>query len=311
MSAKIARGSASRNKSRSKASRGGSPRKAPQARIVDTLPLPAATVRRIGGWLFGATLLAIGLGALTAFGIPQKAGVELGEAVGRAGFTVRNIEPKGLNRMSPMLVYQVAEHQLNRAMPLVDLDATRDELLRFGWVKDARVSRRLPDTLVVDIVERTPSAIWQHNQKLILIDREGVVLEPVKFEAMPDLPLVIGPAANQHAQELDRLLQAAPQLKPIMAGAAWVGGRRWDLRFHSGEVLALPEGEAKARKALVRFGEMDRKSQLLGRGLVRFDMRVPGKMIVRVSREPGSTVPVVDDSAPVNERGATTTSQTI
>jgi cell division protein FtsQ len=31
----------------------------------------------------------------------------------------------------------------------------------------------------------------------------------------------------------------------------------------------------------------------LGRGLVRFDMRVPGKFIVRVSREPGSTVPVV------------------
>jgi cell division protein FtsQ len=30
-------------------------------------------------------------------------------------------------------------------------------------VQDARVSRRLPDTLVVDIVERTPSAVWQHT----------------------------------------------------------------------------------------------------------------------------------------------------
>jgi hypothetical protein len=36
---------------------------------------------------------------------------------------------------------------------------------------------------------------------------------------------------------------------------------------------------------------MDKMTQLLGRGLVRFDMRIPGKFIVRVSSEPGSVVP--------------------
>ena len=46
---------------------------------------------------------------------------------------------------------------------LVDVDAIRSRLLQFGWVKDARVSRRLPDTLVVDIVERTPAALWQNQ----------------------------------------------------------------------------------------------------------------------------------------------------
>ena len=40
----------------------------------------------------------------------------------------------------------------------------------FGWVKDARVSRRLPDTLVIDIVERTPAALWQ-NQRPAGADR--------------------------------------------------------------------------------------------------------------------------------------------
>jgi cell division protein FtsQ len=164
-------------------------------------------------------------------------------------------------------------------------------LLRFGWVKDARVSRRFPDTLLVDIVERHPAAIWQYNQKLTLIDHDGVVLAPVDLSAMPDLPLVIGPAANQHASELNQLLDAAPELRAMLAGATWVGGRRWDLRFHSGETLALPEGPAKAAEALTRFAAMDRKTQLLGRGFVRFDLRIPGKMIVRVSGQPGSIVP--------------------
>jgi cell division protein FtsQ len=278
--------------------------------MIDALPLPSETVRRVTGWLVTAALLAVILATMFALRLPQMAGIAVGEAVGRAGFAVRRIEQKGVSRLNPMHVYQVASDQLDRPLPLVDLVGTRERLLRYGWVKDARVSRRYPDTLVVDIVERTPAAIWQHQQKLTLIDPEGVVLEPVKLEAMPDLPLVIGPSANHHALELNRLLAAAPELKPIMAGATWIGGRRWDLRFHSGEVLALPEGEEQAAAALALFAEKDRKAQLLGRGFARFDMRIPGKLIVRVSREPGSIVPEFNEPEPVPGTG-TPTSQTI
>jgi cell division protein FtsQ len=290
--------------------RGRSSRKPAPQPMLDSLPLPAETVRRVSAWLLSVMLLALALAVLFAFRIPQLAGVAIGETIGEAGFTVRRIEQKGINRLNPMQVYQVADDQLDQAMPLVDLVGTRERLLRFGWVKDARVSRRYPDTLVVDIVERTPAAIWQHNQRLTLIDRDGVVLEPVKLEAMPDLPLVIGPGANHHATDLNRLVNATPELKPLMGGATWVGGRRWDVRFHSGETLALPEGSEKAAEALVHFAEMDRKSQLLGRGFARFDMRIPGKLIVRVSREPGSIVPVIDDAGPVGQ-GHAPASQTI
>lgn len=288
MNARVARGSAARGKARAKAPARGSSRK--QSGVMDTLPLPPETVRRVSGWLLAAMLIAFALAVLVAFRVPQMTGIALGETIGKAGFTVRRIEPKGLHRLPAMEVYAVAQSQLGRAMPLVDLEETRARLLQFGWVLDARVSRRFPDTLLVDIVEREPAAIWQHNQQLSLIDRSGVVLQPVDLASMPDLPLVIGPAANRHASDLDALLKAAPELKELLAGATWIGGRRWDLRFHSGETLALPEGAAAGR-ALARFAAMDRKSQLLGRGFVRFDLRVPGKMFVRVSRQPGSIVP--------------------
>src|SRR3546814_2258600 len=120
---------------------------------------------------------------------------------------------------------------------LVDLEDVRADLMKYGWIKDARVSLRLPDTLVVDIVERTPAAIWQHNNRLSLIDEKGVVLEPVTVATMPDLPLVIGPRANQRSQDLARLLASASSLKELLAGAPWVGNRRSDLRFRSGETL--------------------------------------------------------------------------
>ncbi|HWH16825.1 MAG TPA: cell division protein FtsQ/DivIB [Allosphingosinicella sp.] len=294
MSARIARGSpASRSRPRSKAQPRG--RKASQPAMVDALP---HSIRRISWWIFIGMLIAVAIAAASALRLPQMLGGMLGEQIGRAGFAVERVEIKGAHQVPRLQIYNVAWDQPSTAMPLVDLEYTRQRLLRFGWVKEARVSRRWPDTLVIDIVERRPTAIWQHNRQLALIDADGVVLDQVKLDAMPDLPLVIGPEANRHAGELARLTEAAPQLKPMIEGATWVGGRRWDLRFQSGEVLALPEGEETARKSLVQFARMDQSAQLLGRGLVRFDMRVPGKFIVRVSREPGSTVPDIAPSAP-------------
>jgi cell division protein FtsQ len=91
-------------------------------------------------------------------------------------------------------------------------------------------------------------------------------------------------------------MAAVPTLKPQLASATWVGGRRWDLSFQSGETVALPEGEDTARSALSKFARLDKSAGLLGRGIVRFDLRVPDKMIVRLPRAPGE--PIVPGAQP-------------
>jgi cell division protein FtsQ len=264
---------------------------------------PTAAQRRaskVAGFTFAGFLLAIGAVVLVALDIPAKAERSAGGAIGRAGFTVGGYQIIGLNHMDRSLVDEVVNDELHRAaeasgsakapQPLVDVAAIRQRLLRFGWVKDARVSRRLPDMLVIDIVERTPSALWQNKSQLALIDQEGVVLDRVPIDKMPDLPLVIGPGANGHAEELGRLMSGVPTLKPQLASATWVGDRRWDLNFQSGETVALPEGAEAANGALEKFAKLDRSSGLLGRGIVRFDLRLPGKMIVRLPRAPGESI---------------------
>ena len=88
-----------------------------------------------------------------------------------------------------------------------------------------------------------------------------------------------------------------PALKAQLVSAKWIGQRRWDLSFQSGETILLPEGEAVASAALVKFAKMDKSAGLLGRGIVRFDLRIPGKMTVRLPRDPGE--PIVPE--PVSE----------
>jgi cell division protein FtsQ len=265
------------------------------AQALATIPVKQETLRRAGNYLLGGIIAAAVATGVIAMQLPQMIGVELGEMVGAMGFKVRNIEVQGRAQMDRKAVIDIAMDQQSRAMPLVDLEGTRQRLRQLGWVSDARVSRRLPDTLVVDIVERQPTAIWQHRQQLALIDQNGVKIAAVNVATMPDLPIVIGPGANQQVGALGALMEKAPSLKPMLAGATWVGGRRWDLRFQSGEVLALPEGEGPAGLALADFAKRDATYRLLGQGFARFDMRVPGRIVVRVSREPGRSI--TDDAA--------------
>ena len=294
MSARVARGGPARGRAKPRGrtqSRGVSTRKPKRQGLLESFGISPAWTRRIGNWALAGMTCAVIVAAVLAFRLPQLAGLALGEGVGGAGFTLKRVEITGAQRVSRLAIYNVAFDQDSMAMPLVDLAATRARLLRFGWIREARVSRRLPDTLVIDIVERQPVAIWQNNQQLSLIDGDGIVLEPVRVEHMPNLPLVIGPDANRHIGGLGALLQAAPRLRPQIAGATWVGQRRWDIRFQSGELLTLPEGDEEARRAITRFAMMDQQDPLLGRGFARIDMRDPRRTYVRISREPGAIVP--------------------
>lgn len=269
----------------------GAAKKSQLGRALARLPISAHAVQR--GMTFG--LVAVALAALwgvaSFFGLPGMARMELAELAAHTGYEVEKVEVHGTQRMDAKAVYDIALGQVDRSMLNVDLEAVRADIARLPWVQDARVSRRLPGTLVVDIVERTPVAVWQHQGALALIDANGVVLEAVSAQAMPDLPLLVGDDANMQAARLSRLMEAAPALKSLLSGATWIGNRRWDLRFQSGETLALPEGDAPAAAALVNFARLDGVNHLLGRGVMRFDMRDPAKMVMRMPE--GRTVPSV------------------
>ncbi|WP_066762634.1 cell division protein FtsQ/DivIB [Sphingobium sp. CCH11-B1] len=273
-------------------------------RLIELLPVSEATLQRMASWAIVAIVGGLVIGIAVFAGVPGMMKQQAAEIAARAGFEVDKVEVRGVERMDELPVYNIALGQVDRSMLSLDLPKVREEMLKLGWVKDARISRRLPDTLVVDIVERDPVAVWQHEGQLHLIDVNGVVLQAVSTSAMPDLPLVVGPNANRQTAGLNKLMENAPALKPMLAGATWVGNRRWDLRFQSGETLSLPEGEKDSASALVNFARMDGVNRLLGRGIVKFDMRDPDRFVLRLPQGRVEEKPA-DDARPadVGEEG--------
>ncbi len=160
----------------------------------------------------------------------------------------------------------------------------------------ARLAPACPNTLLIHIVEREPAAVWQNKGALTLIDVHGVRLAPVSREAMPDLPLLIGDGANEQEPARRKLMDAAPALKPLVRAATWIGNRRWDLTFDTGEKLQLPEGEDQAAAALQRFAQMDGTERLLGKGLISFDMRdFPEHLVIRRASTTPAALPAPAD----------------
>jgi len=250
--------------------------------IRDKLPFTDEQLHR------ALTALILGLVAGFALflahisGVTAVVGERLARFAGDAGYEVHWVEVRGTERMNEMRVYERALGQRDRAMPLVDLEELRASLLDISWVADARVSRQLPDGLVIDIVEREPHAVLQKADRLVLIDAEGIALEPISRADAEDMLLIEGMGAQGQVGALDTLLDAAPALRPQVAAAEWVGNRRWNITFVTDQRLALPEGPDSAAAALVSFAQADGVHRLLGGEVVSFDMRNPPRMYLRV-----------------------------
>lgn len=256
-----------------------------QASWVDTLirilPLTEKEVQRIVTWIILALLTLLALVAAQYAGLTAAAYQQYAALAAKAGFQVKRVPVTGMERVDQLKVYQLVLAEKDRAMPLVDIEKIRADLLQYGWIKDARVSRRLPDTLAVEIIERKPAALWQRDGKYSLIDANGIVLANVRAGEGGELPTLNGNQANAHIVALNALLDNASALKSQVSGATWIGNRRWDLQFQTGETLALPEGEAEAAKALLNFARLDGVHRLLGRDLIHFDLRDPDRAYFR------------------------------
>lgn len=170
------------------------------------------------------------------------------------------------------------------------VEQARERIEKLSWVQSVSVERRLPGTVVVELQEKRPFAIWQHNGQFQLIDRNGAVVTNEDLGNFASLPLVVGDGAPEHAVALLDALSRYPGLQTRVVAAVRVGGRRWNLRLNTGADVMLPEGEEDP--ALKRLTELQSADSLLDRPLSVIDMRLPDRLVVR---------PATDSHAPTTE----------
>lgn len=229
----------------------------------------------------GAVALYLALGGLTALG--EAIGTKIAAAAADAGYTVQNVYAQGRRTVPSQRVLDALAVKRGEPILAVNLNEAREHLEAIDWIQSASVERRLPDTILVRLVERQPLALWQHDGKLALIDREGAVFGRNDVTRFANLPLIVGAGAPAEAPRLFDAMAAEPALFKRVVAAIWVGGRRWNIRFDSGLEARLPEGDVEP--AWARLEALVSSRDLLERPVAGVDLRIADRTLIRMRGE--------------------------
>ncbi len=157
---------------------------------------------RSGGlrWLILATKVTLGLslivgavGAL-AWGVQRYARTT-------PRFSVKNIELTGTSRLVRADVLAAAHLKKGKNLFSLDVEEAETFLLESPWISSAQVTRRLPNTINVRIVEREAKAIALIDGKNFLVDQEGSPFKELGLGDPHDLPVVTGISTEALARD--------------------------------------------------------------------------------------------------------------
>ena len=185
--------------------------------------------------------------------------------------------------MSEPRILAIAGIDASRSLPFFDVAEAKARLEADPLIKQASVRKLYPNQVVIDIVERTPYAVWQKDGDVSAIAADGAPIDEVADGRYADLPFVVGEGANARVREYVQLLDAMDELKPRVEAGVLVGQRRWNLRLKSGVDIKLPEDNPQA--AVTELLRLQRQSRILDKDMLALDFRVPGRVFVRLTED--------------------------
>jgi cell division protein FtsQ len=239
--------------------------------IAATLVLFAGTglygIQRGGHWgEVNGWLLSVGDQAANAVGLQAKA-----------------VRITGNRQLAHADILDLAGIGPATSVLFFDPDAARARLKANPWIADATVQKLYPDQLQVAVVEREPYALWQRDGRIVVIAADGAVVVDHLDSRFQAMPLVVGRGADTRVREIVDLIADRPELSRVVRAAVLVAERRWNLVLKNGIDVRLPDTQIEV--ALADLLKLDAEKKLMSRDVTMIDLRVPGRIAVRLSDE--------------------------
>lgn len=124
-----------------------------------------------------------------------------------------------------------------------NLEILAKNILSDPWIKNLSIKREIPNTLIVNIEEFIPFAIWKTDNDIHLIDEEGKIVPISDRDVRKFLYLIViaGDEAKENIYSLFNMLSSNPTLFSRIKSALFIGKRRWNLELDNGIIIKMPE----------------------------------------------------------------------
>ena len=180
-------------------------------------------------------------------------------------------------------------HEIREIMPLnfpvsyfdLDIKYLHKVLNDIPAVASAAIKVTVSGVLQIDISERIPAFIWRKDDVISVIDEKGEFIRLATSRLdYPELPLVIGEAANLSIADISSLMEDNQYFLDQVRAFVRVGERRWDLVLDNNLRIMLPQAEFLA--AFDRLMLMSESGSLFSNQLSSIDMRLVERPTVRM-----------------------------
>lgn len=225
------------------------------------------TLKTIGRVVLGVSILAAGV----------FAAIEARKYVTTSPrFGLKDLRISGAHHHTADEIAELAGVSLGRNVVDLDLEAAREKLEADPWIERATITRRLPASVSIDVVERDAAAIVALPAGTYLSTADGLLFKKLADGDPVDLPIVTGLTAEDAggdreatAQLVRRALDLAKEIEHVgLFGGrveelsvdreggvtAVIGKRGMRVAFGRGPFRAKVRSAAKIEAELIRRG---------------------------------------------------------
>jgi cell division protein FtsQ len=204
-------------------------------------------------------------------------------------FHVREVLVSGNYHLDQKDVIEAAGIGKGDSLFDVPLTQIEERLKKNAWIKSTALRKQYPGTVVIRIDEAVPKALLSVNKKLYLLAEDGKILERIRGEVTPFLPVIkdIKPTNQKGISEAIRLVDSLSK-KNILADreSIEIGLESYGLTMNiDGEFIKVGYGNYSEK--LQRWVELEPEIRKKGVPIKYVDLRFKDSVIVKPQKPGG------------------------
>ncbi|WP_437929663.1 FtsQ-type POTRA domain-containing protein [Sorangium sp. So ce291] len=146
-------------------------------------------------------------------------------------FAVRTVLVDGVQRRTAEQVASAGGIEVGKNIFTLDLELAGASISTDPWIEKATVTRKLPSTIQVNVVEREAQALVAIGGDLYLATRDGELFKELAEDDPVDLPIVTGITGEQVARDRAGVIIAVRRLLDVVEDMGRAGvARRYPIQ---------------------------------------------------------------------------------
>lgn len=171
------------------------PRPAPPGPTMPPPAAPASSSRWVEALRTTAGVLAtVGMALACVWGLVRYTRTS-------PRFAIRTVDVTGASHLPPDAIAHAGGIAVGNNIFMTDLENARRRMLDDPWIERVGITRRLPSTVRIEVVEREAAAVVAVGPELYLATRDGDIFKKIESGDPYDLPVVTGVLESELAKD--------------------------------------------------------------------------------------------------------------